>query len=65
MEQLKKPDTTLTTPRLIADGYSYSLGKFRLYLDEKGELKVTVCTNTEHLQIKPSSSNSVVLIACR
>lgn len=51
---------------LLSAGYSYSLGKFQLYLDEKtAELKVIVHTNKEHLQIKPSSGNSVILIACR
>lgn len=53
------------TNMLSADN-GYSLGKFKIILDgETGELKVIVETNKDHLQIKPSSGNAVILIACR
>lgn len=43
---------------------SYVLGKFKLTLNDDGELKVIIETNKDHLQIKPSSGNSVILLAC-
>ena len=44
-------------------GVSYSLGKFRIYLNELGELKILVQTNNENLLVQPSSSNSVIIVA--
>lgn len=50
----------------LSEGYSYSVGKFNIILDENTEeLKVFVHTNKEHMQIKPSSGNSVILMACK
>lgn len=52
--------------RILSADISYSLGKFRLILDEDtNELKILVQTNSENLLIKPSSSNSVILITSK
>jgi hypothetical protein len=61
---MKKPIKSSNNNTLLSAGYSYTLGKFRLILDEKTEeLKVIVETNKENLLVKPSSSNAVILIA--
>lgn len=43
---------------------SVVIGKFRMILEEDETIKVIVETNKDHLQIKPSSNNSAILIAC-
>lgn len=44
---------------------SVLIGKFRFILQEDESIRVIVETNKDHLQIRPSSGNAAILIACQ
>lgn len=51
--------------QVLDKNLSYLYGNFKLILEEDGSLRVIIETNRFHMLIKPSSSNSVILIPTR